>query len=80
MLATGAFLPFLKRRSRPVNGPLSLTFDSVNAFFAILFRSCGKPQKSEDSEFDPVPRRVESFPNPSIFLRISPRKAMINAP
>jgi hypothetical protein len=32
----------LKRRSRPVNGPLSLTFDSVNCLFAILFQFAGK--------------------------------------
>jgi len=36
MLATGA-VDRLKRRSRPVNGPLSLTLDSVNRVFAILF-------------------------------------------
>jgi hypothetical protein len=36
MLATGA-VDRLKRRSRPVNGPLSLAFDSVNAFLQFYF-------------------------------------------
>jgi hypothetical protein len=36
MLATGA-VDRLKRRSRPVNGPLSLASDSVNAFLQFYF-------------------------------------------
>jgi hypothetical protein len=36
MLATGA-VDRLKRRSRPVNGPLRLAFDSVNAFLQFYF-------------------------------------------
>jgi hypothetical protein len=38
MLATGAFLPFLKRHSRPVNGPLSFDLDSVNGFLQFYFK------------------------------------------
>jgi len=37
--------PF-ERRSRPVNGPLSLAFDSVNKVFAILFHWAEKWLKS----------------------------------
>jgi hypothetical protein len=40
MLATGA-VDRLKRRSRPVNGPLSLAFDSVNAFLQFYFTKFG---------------------------------------
>jgi hypothetical protein len=36
MLATGA-VDRLKRRSRPVNGPLKRTLDSVNAFLQFYF-------------------------------------------
>jgi len=45
MLATGA-VDRLKRRSRPVNGPLSLPLDSVNSLFAILFHTAEKWLKS----------------------------------
>ena len=70
----------LKRRSRPVNGPLSLTFDSVNAFFAILFRECGNAQKSKVCWQDSVPERMVEPPMRATFARICLRKAMINAP
>jgi hypothetical protein len=42
MLATGA-VDRLKRRSRPVNGPLRGGRDSVNAFLQFYFTTLKKP-------------------------------------
>jgi hypothetical protein len=44
MLATGGETS----ASRPVKAPLSLSFDSVNRLFAILFQNFRSPQKSDD--------------------------------
>jgi hypothetical protein len=44
MLATGGETG----ASRPVMAPLSLSSDSVNRLFAILFQNFRSPQKSDD--------------------------------
>jgi hypothetical protein len=43
VLATEAFLPFLKRRSRPVSGPLKGSGESVNAFLQFYFKQAESP-------------------------------------
>jgi hypothetical protein len=87
MLATGA-VGRLKRRSRPVNGPLRVAFDSVNSLFAILFHSAEKARKSAVFEspsklvigtLEPLSDR--SGPNLLATVRAeSRRKPLINVP